>query len=74
MDSTDLTREQAHAVNAAVRRHLRYLGRLRARMEKRGFPPGDPLFRRVCEAYVTAQALSVALHYLSCDPGSVGGR
>jgi hypothetical protein len=51
---------------------LRYLGKLRQRMDKRGFTPSDKLYGLVNEAYDKVHHLSVELHYLSC--GDVVGR
>jgi hypothetical protein len=48
---------------------LRYLVRLRSRMERAGFLPDDPLFQLVSKAYDAVQHLSVHLHYLSCKSG-----
>lgn len=72
MTSDDLTPAQAEQVRAVVTRELRYLGRLRDRMTRRGFPPDDPLMWRVEEAFDAVHALSVELHYLTCARGSVG--
>jgi hypothetical protein len=55
-----------------VRRQLAYLGRLRARMERTGLPPADPLYRAVCLAYDRVHAVSVHLHCLTCPPGTTG--
>jgi hypothetical protein len=54
-------------VLAEVRGSLKYLGRLKGRMEKRGFHPSDPIFESTTAAYDAIHALSVNLHYLSCD-------
>ena len=43
--------------------------RLRTRMEKVGSTPNDRLFVLVCDAYDALHALSVELHYLSCESG-----
>jgi hypothetical protein len=67
--SDDLTTEQARRVGAVVGRELRYLGRLRDRMQRRGFPPDDPLVRDVTAAYNAIHGLRVRLHYLSCSSG-----
>jgi hypothetical protein len=40
----DLIRAQAEAMLASVRRQLRYLGKLRDRMNALSFPPDDPLY------------------------------
>lgn len=72
MDSTAITREQAKAMGEVIGRQLRYLGKLRTRMERLAFPPNDPLYRQVSDAFDKIHRLNVALHYMSCDPGSVG--
>jgi hypothetical protein len=72
MTGADLTPEQLAWFKAIVGRHLRFYGQLRTRMEKRRFRGDDPLYRGVCQAFNAVHALNVELHYLSCDPGSVG--
>lgn len=67
MDRDSLTKDQAKKINAAVQPSLAYLFRLRERMTKTGFPPADPLFQLIENAYDAMQRLFVALHYLSCD-------
>ena len=71
MDSSDITREQAAEMGKVISRQLRYLGKPRTRMERRRFPPTDPLYRQVSEAYDKVHRLRMSLHYLTCDPGSV---
>ena len=66
---TKLTREQAAAVAKSVGPLLGYLVRLRQRMEKVGFLPGDPLYRLMRDAEDKLHALSVELHYRSCAGG-----
>ena len=44
MHSTELSQYQAEALSRAVGPMLRYLGRLRTRMEKAPFPSNDPLY------------------------------
>lgn len=56
-------------LGVVVGRHLRYLGRLRARMQRRGFPHHDPLVRLVTEAWEATHTLSVRLHYLGVASG-----
>jgi hypothetical protein len=46
-----------------------YLHRLKCRMEKVGFLPGDPLFRCV-EPDNAMIELCMALHYMTCDGAS----
>jgi hypothetical protein len=73
MESNELTTAQAERIRDALLPHVRYLYKLKTRMEKTGFPPGDRLFRLTCSAYDSAQQLAMALHYLSCESG-VGGE
>src|SRR5688572_25585945 len=65
--SNDLTTEQATQMGAIVDRHLNYLGRLRKRMQRVGFPHDDKLVIAVSAAWDATHALSVKLHYASCD-------
>ncbi len=48
---------------------LRYLNRLQTRMQKRQFPPNDPLVISTREAYNALHELHTAAHYLSVDSG-----
>ena len=73
MNSDDLTPEQAKRVGEVVGRYLNYLGRLCDRMQRRGFPPDDPLVREVTEAWNATHALRVRLHYCSCTSGVYKG-
>jgi len=41
-------------------------------MERLAFPPNDPLYRKVSEAFEKIHHLNVELHYLSFNPGQVG--
>jgi hypothetical protein len=66
MRSDDLTREQAQALKNKLQPMLRYLGRLKRRMNYKGFPPEDPMLVGVCDAENAIHALTVKLHYLSC--------
>jgi hypothetical protein len=43
-------------------------------MDKRRFPPDDPLYRQVSEAYDAVHALRMSLHYLSCPSGTGENR
>ncbi len=69
MNSSDLQPWQAQAIHAAVRPALAYLHRLRERMNRRGFPDNDPLYRLICRAYNSLHALFVETDYLSCKGG-----
>jgi hypothetical protein len=57
-----LQRWQAERLRDAIRPSLTYLGRVRARMQKRGFLPSDRLFQLVRRAEDDLQALFVELH------------
>jgi hypothetical protein len=72
VDSTGITQTQAAKLGQTISRQLRYLGKLRTRMEQLGFPPTDPLYQQVCAAFNHVHGLNVAVHYLSCNPGAVG--
>jgi hypothetical protein len=53
----------------AVGAQLNYLSRLRSRMDRKSFPPTDPLYREVQTAWAATQSLYVRLHYMSCESG-----
>ena len=67
MDSSNLDPRVADQLARAVRQRLDWFGRLRRRMELRGFPPTDPLYLAVTRCYDAAQELHVRTHYVSCD-------
>jgi hypothetical protein len=69
MDIHSLTPDQAAKMYKAIWPALNYLTRLRARMEKKGFPPGDRHFQLVNQASDAVHRLSIELHYLSCKSG-----
>jgi len=71
VDASNLTPEQLAALKAQVGRVLRYLNRLRERMERRGWRLDDPAYRATFEAWNKVHSLSVHLHYASCPPGTV---
>ena len=73
MESRDLPPELAAALQRAVRRRLAWFGRLRRRMELRGFPPTDPLYISVSKCYDAVQELHVRAHYASCRGGVGAG-
>jgi hypothetical protein len=62
-----ITKSQAKALSKALYPYMNYFLRLRKRMEAVGFPPKDKLYLLVCKACDAMQALSVEVHYLSCD-------
>jgi hypothetical protein len=67
VDSSNLDPHVADQLARAVRQRLDWFGRLRRRMELRGFPPTDPLYLAVSRCYDAAQELHVRTHYVSCD-------
>ena len=73
MQQDDVERWQAEKLHVALTPSLRYLGRLRARMETVGFLPNDKLYQLVTRAYDDLHHLCVELHYMSCS-GGVGKR
>jgi len=73
VDSRELTVSQAGRLREQVARELRYLGRLCARMQALGFPPGDPLFAAANKARNALQELHVVAHYCSCTSGVGAG-
>jgi hypothetical protein len=66
-----LSRWQAQQLHREVNPMLGYLYRLYGRAEQR-LDPKDPLRRAIIDAYNAVHALSVHLHYASCESG-VGG-
>jgi hypothetical protein len=69
VDSSNLATWQAKTLYAALRPALGFLYRLQERMEKRGFPPGDPLFRLTANAYDALHSLCIELHCMECESG-----
>jgi hypothetical protein len=69
VESKDLIPQQAQRIRDVVGRHLRYLGRLRERMNVMSFPRADPLFVSVTAAYHAVHELNVRLRYLACESG-----
>jgi hypothetical protein len=67
MNRDDIKRWQAAKIAKSLSPSLSYLFRLRERMEKAGFVPGDPYFKLVVAAYDATHTLWVHTHYLSCD-------
>ena len=51
-----------------------YLTRLCDRMQKRGWPPSDPLYQEVRAAHDALHRLHVRLRYLSAPAGTTGRR
>jgi hypothetical protein len=69
MDSEELTTEQAAKMHKSLFRLANYLSRVVKRMERRGFPPDDPLFKSARRAYDAVCSFCMDLHYLSCKTG-----
>ncbi len=69
MNSSSLTPAQAGILYAQLTAHLRYFGRLKSRMEQKGFPTGDPLYANVLRAYNAIHAAAVQTHYLTIESG-----
>ena len=69
MDHRDVQPWQAAKIGERIGPMLRYLGKLRTRMEQVGFAPDDKLYRCVSDAYRAMHGLSVTLHYLTCEHG-----
>jgi hypothetical protein len=69
MDSKTISREHARRIHDALAPSLKYLHRLRRRMEQVGFPLADPLYQLVLTTCNDMQGLTMELHYLSCQGG-----
>ena len=74
MNSNNLTKSQAKVIFEALFPGANYLVRLRDRMQKSGFPPGDKLFQLVEKAHEAMRQLRSELHYMSCDGVGRAGR
>ncbi len=66
MQSSDLTREQLEILQEQIRRQGAYLSKLMTRMEKTGFHPLDPIYKRVVKAHDANHELWVHIHYAAC--------
>ena len=66
MNQRDVMPEHATMIGKALFPNLNYLLRLKTHMEKAGFPPNDPLFALVNQAYDAVHHLSVDVHYRAC--------
>lgn len=69
MGSRDLTIEQAERLREAVGQRMLYVGAVRDRMIRLGFPDDDPLLRAAHQAYNGLHHLHMAAHYASCKHG-----
>lgn len=70
MDSGDLSSIDADRIRKALP-SVAYLSALKRRMEQRGFPPDDPLYRHVVQAQQALSDLHIHVHYMTCR-GKVG--
>ena len=70
MDLSDLTREQAEAINRRLGPTLGYLTRLTDRMQKRAWTFSDPTYVAARKAHDALHEMCVRLHYQSIgNPG-----
>jgi hypothetical protein len=69
MDSSQITTEQAAKIKDAIGPAFGYLSLLVRRMERRGFPPDDQLFKIATAAQDRMQHLWITLHYMSIKEG-----
>ena len=69
MDSSQITTDQAAKIKDAIGPAFGYLSRLVQRMERRGFPPDDQLFKLATAAHDRMQHLWITLHYMSIKEG-----
>jgi len=67
MSSDDLTKDQAQKLHESIRPSVNFLYRLERRMEKARFKNDDPFYVAVRKAYDALHALSMKLHYMTCD-------
>jgi hypothetical protein len=67
MDSSDVTKDQARQMHRSLFKLANYLWKTTNRMERRGFPLDDDLYRRTKAAYDAVCSLCMELHYMSCD-------
>lgn len=64
-----LQHEDADWLRRRIAPMLRFIGRVRVRLERRGYTPQHSLYRAINAAYDAMQALHVAAHYESCEGG-----
>jgi hypothetical protein len=69
VDSSKLTDQQIAQLTETVTRYLRFVGRLRQRMDRLHFPPHDRLYTCSIKAYNSLHEMHVELHYLSVKGG-----
>ena len=69
MTGDNLTREQGEILRRQIATMLRYLVRLRRRMELRGFIPADRLYLAARRAEDVMQSLHVEMYYCQVREG-----
>ena len=69
MTSDDITTTQAKRLALKTNPMQGYLFKLWRRLERRGFPTSDPLYRKVMAAYEALHTLNVEVHYMTCKRG-----
>jgi hypothetical protein len=69
MDGRQVQAWQAERIRKSLDPAHAYLGRLKGRMERLGFPATDPFYADVAAAQRAVQALWMHCHYLSCHSG-----
>jgi hypothetical protein len=74
MNSNHLSKSQAKNVHEVLAPTVRYLNRLLERLNARGFPPDDRLYRAAFKAQAGMSELVMVLHYLTCDGVGEPGR
>jgi hypothetical protein len=57
----------AKIISDALYPGFNYVARLRERMERAGFPPGDRLYQLAAKAHDAIRQLASELHYLGCN-------
>lgn len=72
MNSRDLKKWQLEKMRDDLGPAMRYLNRMIKRMSKVGFPGNDRLYLEAMEARDALVKLTMSMHYLGCDPGTVG--
>jgi len=70
MTSDELTAEEAKVIGTALFPGRNYIARLIKAMEKAGFLPDDPLYRKAEKVRDAMHDLFVFVHYKSCGVGA----
>ena len=69
MDHNQITTSQARQLHAKLAPMLRYLNRLRSRMDVNSFPRDDQLLLKVTVARDALHKVCVEMHYMTCKTG-----